>query len=106
MNGNGYWDANTVSAAKQFSAIHLFAPLRAENEETCAPEVQCCQPLLIRCTESSMATSGARLQAGYGPRFAREIADRLTEGLNKNLPCEISERLRKARELAIAARRK
>lgn len=42
----------------------------------------------------------------FGPRFAKEIGVRLTEGLGSGLPPAVSERLREARELAIAHRRK
>ncbi len=74
--------------------------------ETRVPQAERRQAQSGHNTGKPVPGDGAVPAVAFGPRFAKEIGLRLTEGLDSGLPPAISERLRNARELAIANRRK
>lgn len=76
------------------------------DDETWVPQAEHRRLQFARNTETRMPAGGTVSSVVFGPRFAKEIGMRLTEGLGSGLPHAVSERLRKARELAIAKRRK
>lgn len=94
-----------MSVAHKLSATYPAVSYEGEDE-TWTPQADCHRVQLALKTEKPMHGEVVVSAVVYGPPFAREIGLRLTEGLHNGLPVAISVRLREARALAIANRRK